>query len=164
MRVIHVTLVATMTLAMTACASNNDSQTAAEPTSVVTGNVSPMPTESDSTEASPTEAPNPSGKFGLASCDWSGNYSEKGYVGSVRVTNTGNVPIEVKVEFAWLMGDGSKLTTDPKTVGVKTGADKLVFFTHQATLSGPYAVGLFQDHPDYNKSKNCKAKATIVSP
>ncbi len=130
------------------------------PTYVEPGSTDYFPNDSVEPTVEPTVEPeNESGKFGIASCDWSGMYNRSGFIGSVKLVNDGNVDIQVSVDFAWLMGDGSKLNATQRLVDVKVGANKLVFFKAPATLN---SVGLFQDHPGYYKSNNCKIKAAIV--
>jgi hypothetical protein len=99
----------------------------------------------------------------LASCDLSLDSSAAGGIdgqllGSTRVRNTGDVRFTAHVTFAWLLGNGSKLSADPKTVSVQPGAQTLVVFKLPVNLD---QIGLFQSHPDYYNSKNCSTKVSI---
>jgi len=123
----------------------------ASPTASVSP-VSPAPT--------PDEPVVKDGKFEVASCDWNGqDGANSKLIGSVRVKNTGNVAIDVRIEFAWLYGDGTKNEATPRTVTVGVGQSKLVFFTiyaSQADIEG------LQSHPDYMGGTPCKATANII--
>jgi hypothetical protein len=117
----------------------------------------------DEVEAEPVEVEEPveeaDGEFGLASCDVDLSFDgEDRLLGSTEVKNTGNVPLTAEVRFKWLLGDGSKIDAQPKTVKLNPGKDKLVFF--QAPAPGN-TVSLFQDHPKYFDSENCKTNALI---
>ena len=119
----------------------------------------------------PTAAAVPvkSGKFGVASCDigslFIGGGNNSLMVGSTQVHNTGTVPINVVITFAWLFADGSRLSTKDKTVTVGVGSSKTVLF--HATANGTQ-VSLFQAMPAYlhasGQLKNgnlCKTTANI---
>ncbi|MEX1102322.1 MAG: hypothetical protein WD739_10945 [Actinomycetota bacterium] len=67
--------------------------------------------------------------------------------------------LHADVTFSWLMGDGTKMAAEPKDVTVNAGASKIVFFTAPANLN---SVSVFQAHPNYGRSSNCKTKATIT--
>lgn len=121
----------------------------------------PGPEES---EAAPEPEPEPEepeikdGKFGLASCDLHLDFDNPQLLGSTEIANSGNVPIDVEITFKWLMGDGSKLEAESKVARVAVNKDKLVFFKVPITTD---QVSLFQNHPKYYDSDNCKTNATI---
>jgi hypothetical protein len=125
----------------------------------------PIASESPEPSDSPSPEPpaDPEGRFGLASCDLNIDSSAPGgidgqLIGATRVKNTGSVPLKANVTFAWLYGDGSKAQATNKTVNVAAGASKLVFFKKPVTTD---EMDLFQSHPDYFDSTNCKTKVTI---
>jgi hypothetical protein len=112
---------------------------------------------SEQVSEEPEVDPNPEGEFRIASCDLgSGNE----LVGSVRIMNTGDVPLTAEVPFSWELEDGS--TIDAETQQEELGASKsrLVFFNVPASLNEQLA---FQGHPGYFRSKNCASKVQITS-
>jgi hypothetical protein len=130
--------------------------------------VAPDATTSPLEEPEPTEEPTPEpeppaepeGKFGLASCDL--QLSLEGastLVGSTEVENTGEVTAHLVVKFRWQLGDGSWVNAKPKEVSLAKGASRLVFFKATVTTD---QVSLFQSHPGYTDSSNCKTNATIT--
>jgi hypothetical protein len=132
--------------------------TAAAPTAAVVPTIAPTAPSAQGTGGLPAE---PEGKFGLASCDLNLDFGSAGsdLIGSTTVKNTGDVELTAEVTFAWLLGNGKKITDPSKSVTVKAGATKLVFFSHPASMTD---VSLFQSHPDYFDGTNCTTHAAIT--
>lgn len=147
-----------------AAAGSSTKTTSAAPT--VTSVASPMPASNSIPAYTPPPSPSPAppakpqGKYGLASCDWNSGpgLSAGEFVGSTKVENVGSVSFDAVVTFAWVMGDGSKLAAAPKSVTLKPGANRLVYFSHPATTT---LVGNFQSNPGYYHGKNCATKVAI---
>jgi hypothetical protein len=113
-------------------------------------------------EVTTTESvdPEPKGSYQIASCDADLKIQgQDSLIGTMRVKNTGDVTLDARVTFGWILANGSKISATPKTVkGLAAGKSKLVYFEHPATLD---EVGSFQSHPGYFNSKNCRGKALI---
>lgn len=111
--------------------------------------------------AEPTSS-TPEGSYKLASCelDLGGSINSYKLIGSVRVQNTGDVPINAVVSYKWLLGDGGEVkAADQKVSNLAGGKRKLIFFSEKVSQD---VGGSFQDHPGYFNSKNCKANAKIT--
>jgi hypothetical protein len=110
---------------------------------------------------SPSPSPvnsEPSGKYGLRSCEEQSVGNSYQLVGSTEVTNDGEVEATYEISFTWLLGDGTKVEAAPKSITLAPNRNRLVFFRHPSNID---QVLNFQDHPDYFDSKNCRTKVTI---
>jgi hypothetical protein len=101
--------------------------------------------------------PEPKGTYRIASCDL-GSHNE--LVGSVRINNTGDVPLTAKVPFAWELEDGSTIPAQTQSEKLEEGGTRLVFFSVDVGLNTQLA---FQGHPGYYRSSNCDSKVEITS-
>jgi hypothetical protein len=105
----------------------------------------------------PTSTGEPDVRYKITVCNLDVGKSGYTLFGSVRVANTGEVPIDAEVTFSWLLGDGGKLEATPRRVKNLDG-NTLVFFGEKVSRE---VAGSFQAHPDYFYSRNCAANAEI---
>jgi hypothetical protein len=101
--------------------------------------------------------PVPDGDYAIASCDTG---AAESLVGSVRIENTGEVPLVARVPFKWQIEDGSFIEAETAKETLEPGKSRLVFFKESVGID---TVLAFQGHPGYFDSTNCRSKVKIVN-